>query len=251
MADFGSLPLRVVDAMTLRPEYREVLQPGTLLATRDGQGYTLPRYFLEIPSWEAALETQLSEHFSVWEFLNVDVRETELLRSSWPRYLPCAVVLLAAHLEVLRREVDTYIHIAANGGYRSPAHALSTHASTHCWGTAVNLYRIGDDWLDDEPTIARYRELLGRLLPGTWVRPYGEEGGDADDHLHLDLGHVTLTPRREQVSPSAGAAATPDDQHVHPDDAADEADGAGGHDDDGQDDEANHDEPRDEDEAEA
>jgi hypothetical protein len=229
MADFGSMPLRVVDAMTLDAEYREVLQPGTLRSTRDGHGFALPRYFLEVPSWEAALETQLSDHFCVWEFLNVDVRETKLLRASWPRYLPCSITLLAAHLEVLRREVDTYIHVAANGGYRSPAHALSTHASTHCWGTAVNLYRVGDDWLDDEPTIARYRELIGRLLPGVWMRPFGDAEGEAGDHLHLDLGHVTLTPRREQLSQPAGEPPTPDDREIHPDDEteADEQDGAG------------------------
>jgi hypothetical protein len=27
------------------------------------------------------------------------------------------------------------------------------------------------------------------------VRPYGHEIGKADDHMHLDLGYITLVPR--------------------------------------------------------
>jgi hypothetical protein len=191
MADF---PLRVVDGMKLSDEYRRLLRPGELMRDRGGKLRRLPRFFYEIPSWEVALSTPLSTHFEVWEFLNVDVRETEALRSCWPRFLPCAVSALAAFLELLRREVDTYVHIAANGGYRSPAHRLSTHASTHCWGTAANLYRVGDDWLDERKAIARYAKLAERLLPGIYVRPWGTQPGEADDHLHLDLGWMVRVP---------------------------------------------------------
>jgi hypothetical protein len=53
----------------------------------------------------------------------VDVREVEAMRT-FPRYVPCAVALLATALEVFRAEVGTFVHIAANGGYRSPGHAL-------------------------------------------------------------------------------------------------------------------------------
>jgi hypothetical protein len=198
MREYAGLSLRVVDALELDAEYRAVLRPEETLRTRQGVDRALPRYFLEVPSWEVAVETQLTPHFSVWEFLNVDVREAEILRMDWPRYLPCAVTLLAAHLEVLRRELDTYVHIAANGGYRSPGHALSTHASPHCWGTAANIYRIGDEYLDGEETIAKHRALVERLLPGVWIRPYGPDEGEADDHLHLDLGYVTVTPRARE-----------------------------------------------------
>ena len=52
--------------------------------------------------------------------------------------------------------VGTFVHVSANGGYRSPSHALTRNASTHCWGTAVNIYRIGDTFLDDRASIERY-----------------------------------------------------------------------------------------------
>jgi hypothetical protein len=208
MADF---PLRVVDGMEMAPEYRRLLRPGELMLDRGGRLRRLPRFFYEIPSWEVALETTLAPHFQLWEFLNVDVRETQLLRSDWPRYLPCAVSALASFLELFRREVDTYVHLAANGGYRSPAHRLSTHASTHCWGTAANLYRVGDDWLDESRTISRYARVAERLMPGVYVRPLGPGVGQADDHLHLDLGWTVLVPhgtageraRREDAAPAA------------------------------------------------
>jgi len=190
----GDFTLRVVDGLKLDDGLRRILRPGELMRDRDGRLRRLPRFFYEIPSWETALETPLSPHFETWEFLNVDVRETERLRSDWPRYLPCAVTLTASFLELFRREVDTYVHIAANGGYRSPAHALSTHASPHCWGTAANIYRVGDDWLDGEKTIARYVKVARRLMPGVYARPYGHGVGEADDHLHLDLGWTLVVP---------------------------------------------------------
>lgn len=194
-------PLRVVDGLELDAEHRAVLRPCELLKGRDGRSRRLPRWFFEVPSWEAALESDLSPHFKVWEFLNVDVREDERLRSEWPRYLPCAVSLLAAFLELLRREVDTYVHIAANGGYRSPAHGLSTHASAHCWGTAANIYRVGDDWLDGERTMRRYTRVVEKLMTGVYVRPWGTALGEADDHLHLDLGWTVLVPHGSTGEP--------------------------------------------------
>ena len=87
---------------------------------------------------------ELTPNFGLWEFIDVDVREAEPLRR-FPRYVPCAVTLLARALERFRDHVGTFVHVAANGGYRSPAHALTAHASPHCWGTAANIYRIGDD----------------------------------------------------------------------------------------------------------
>lgn len=187
-------PLRVVDACTLPRPYREVLRPGEPLTGRDGQTRELPRFFYEIPSWQVALETPLTEHFMLWEFLNVDVREAELLRARWPRYVPCAITLLAAHLEIFRREVDTFVHVAANGGYRSPAHQLSTHASTHCWGTAANLYRVGDDVLNDQASVVKYNRVARRAMPAVFTRPFGHGAGEADDHVHLDVGYALVVP---------------------------------------------------------
>lgn len=203
MTERFSLPL--VDGMELAEDYRRVLRPGELMRDRLGRTRRLPRYFYEIPSWEEARETQLTEHFAVWEFLNVDVWEHELLRRHWPRYIPCAVTLLATHLEMFRREVGTFVHVAANGGYRSPAHRLSSHASTHCWGTAVNLYQIGDEMLDTQNAIVRYNRLARKLMPGVYVRPYGHGVGEADDHVHMDVGYTVMVPH------DAGSE-TPEDQ---------------------------------------
>lgn len=186
--------LRVVDGLALPRETQRVLRPGKLLTGRDGTRRRLPRFFYEVPSWEVALEADLAPHFKVWEFMNVDVREHRMQRLEWPRYLPLAVGVLAAALEMLRAEAGTYVHIAANGGYRTPAHRLTAYASTHCWGTAVNLYRVGDDWLDDEKEIVRYGALARSLSPAFHAQPFGHGVGGTDDHLHLDLGYVTVDP---------------------------------------------------------
>lgn len=194
MTDQASFPLRVIDGLKLEPEYREILRPGEILTDRHGRARRLPRFFFEVSSWEEATEARLSENFAVWEFLNVDVRETALLRSTWPRYVPCAITLIAWQLELLRAEVKTLIHIAANGGYRSPAHELSSYASPHCWGTAVNIYRIGDEYLDDQGTIQRFNRLARKATPMVRTAPYGHSAGYTDDHVHLDLGYTVFVP---------------------------------------------------------
>jgi hypothetical protein len=70
---------------------------------------TLPRQFLRIDSWDLALDTPLTPHFMAWELISVDVREAPPLRS-FPRYVPCALLLLASALELFRLEVGTYVH---------------------------------------------------------------------------------------------------------------------------------------------
>jgi hypothetical protein len=193
VSESGTLPLPVVDGLKLDQQHRRVLCPDGVLRDRGGRARRLPRFFYEVDSWQTAQKIQLTENFSLWEFLTVDVREVEPLRT-FPRYVPCAVTSLAAHLELLREAVDTFVHIAANGGYRSPKHALTDGASTHCWGTAANIYRIGDDFLDNQEKIERYARLVDRKLPGIWTRPYGSEKGFADDHLHIDLGYMLVVP---------------------------------------------------------
>ena len=188
-----SLPLPLVRAGDLPPEWQQVLRPGETLADRAGTPRVLPTSFLRVDSWNQALETDLTAHFKVWELIGVDVRET-LLARSFPRYVPCAIVLLAAALELFRLEVGTFVHVAANGGYRSPRHALTRHASRHCWGTAANIYRVGDTYLDTREEIEKYAAIARRLIPGVWVRPYGQEDGQADDHLHIDLGYTVFDP---------------------------------------------------------
>lgn len=202
----GVLPLPVIDAHELPSELRDVLRPGEELRDRHGTRRRLPRYFYEVESWNAALQIEVAPNFTLWEFLGIDVREAVPLRSSFPRYIPCAVTVLAAHLAVFRQAVGTYVHIAANGGYRSPAHRLTRYASRHCWATAANIYRIGDDYLDDLDTITRYARIARSVLPAAWIRPTGHGDGEADDHLHLDLGYVLLEPvelRPEEVAMAA------------------------------------------------
>lgn len=187
------LPLPCVDGLELPAEYRRVLRPGESLRDARGRKRVLPRYFLVVDSWDTALSTRLTENFTLWELIGVDVRETPELRS-FPRYVPCAVLLLAMALELFRREVGTYVHVAANGGYRSPAHRLNRHASRHSWGTAANIYQIGDDLLNDADTIEKYAAAARGAAPGIWIRPCGNTEGAADDHLHLDLGYTVFDP---------------------------------------------------------
>jgi hypothetical protein len=189
----STLPLPVVRGDELPREVQEVLRPGKTLQDRSGAARTLPSSFLRVDSWHQALETPLTAHFKLWELMGVDVREAPLLRG-FPRHVPCALVLLAAGLELFRLEVGAPVHVAANGGYRSPAHGLSRHASRHCWGTAANIYRIGDSWLDNREEIEKYAALARRVIPGVWVRPFGQQDGEADDHLHVDIGYTVFDP---------------------------------------------------------
>ena len=189
----GSL-LPVVDGSGLPPPYRQLLRPGAMMATSDGTVHRLPRFFYRVDTRAIAVDTQLTPHFGLWEFIEVDLHEPEPLRT-YPRYVPCAVAVLAAALEVLRVEIGAPIRIAANGGYRSPSHTGSRSGSAHCWGTAANIYRIGGDLVDSEGAIARYSDVASRVFHGCWTRPYGHDRGFSDDHLHLDLGYVTAVPR--------------------------------------------------------
>jgi hypothetical protein len=194
------LPLPLVRAADLPGEARQVLRPGETLEDRSGAARVLPSSFLRVDSWNVAMDTLLTPHFKLSELIGVDVREAPLVRS-FPRYVPCAVLLLAAALELFRIEVGTYVYVAANGGYRSPGHALSRHASRHCWGTAANIYRIGDTYLDTREEIEKYAAIARRVIPGVWVRPFGLEDGEADDHLHLDIGYTVFEPVQEGSQP--------------------------------------------------
>lgn len=185
--------LKIVDALALDESYRKLLRPGEVLTDREGRAHRLPRFFYEVDTWQTALDVKLTPHFSLWEFVNIDLREAEQIRT-FPRYVPCAVVLTAAYLELFRERVGTYVHIAANGGYRSPAHALTTSASTHNWATAANIYRVGSDYMDTKESIERYAQIAASVMPSAWARPFGYSPGFTMDHLHVDLGYVTVVP---------------------------------------------------------
>ena len=188
-----TVSLPVVDAFELPEPQRALLRPGELMRTREGACHRLPRFFYAVESAVVAVNTQLTPHFSLWEFIEVDLREPALLRA-YPRYVPCAITVLATALEVFRREVGAPVRIAANGGYRSPAHAHSVSGSPHCWAAAANIYSIGSDFLDTEERITRYAEVAARTIGACYMRPFGIGPGHADDHLHLDLGYVIVVP---------------------------------------------------------
>ena len=190
----ATFPLRLVDGRRLERRFRDVLLPGGILCDHAGQARVLPRYFYEVASWDQARDTYLSPHFAVSEFIHTDVREAPALRV-FPRYIPCATVLLANALELFRQAVGNYVYIGANGGYCSPRHARIGGASPHCWGTAANVYRVGDTYLDSQESIVRFAEIARSVLPTIWTRPLGPELAKTDDHLHLDLGYVVSVPR--------------------------------------------------------
>lgn len=190
--------LRLVDGLRLEDGYREALRPGEVVEHPDGRSVQLPRYFYEISSWDAALDTRISSHFGAFEFLDVDLREAEPLRA-FPRYLPCAVVAFAAALERFRDAVGGPVRIAANGGYRSPSHELSVVTSPHLWGAAADIYLVDNEYMDDLDRIERYGRMAAEAIPGVWVRPTGDEAGRSFDHLHLDLGYLVMVPRPQHL----------------------------------------------------
>jgi hypothetical protein len=194
----STFALRLVDGRGLEQRYRDVLRPGGILCDLAGRARVLPRFFYEVESWQQARDTHLSPHFTVSEFIHTDVREAPPLRV-FPRYIPCATLLLAFALEQLREEVGTYVFVGANGGYCSPKHRGTGAASPHCWGTAANIYRIGDTYLDTPETIRRYAALAHEVIPTIWTRPLGDARMLTDDHLHVDLGYVIAEPREAQV----------------------------------------------------
>jgi hypothetical protein len=187
--------LKVVDAFDLDDELRAALKPGEMVRDAEGRRHRLPRYFYEIPSHEVASETRLTAHFGLNEFILTDLKESPRLQQ-WPRYVPCAVRILAFYLEQFRSAVGASIHIAVNGGYRSPAHKLSQNATAHMWGTAADIYRIGSTIVKTKEQIEKYNDIAEDLSDDVHVLPYGHiTGKNADDHVHLDLGFITLIPR--------------------------------------------------------
>lgn len=198
MPDISPFQLKIVDGLRLPIEVRNALQPGGTLRDAYGHARVLPRFFYEIPSWQAALELQLTPNFALWEFIHTDIREAEALRG-FPRYIPCSVPMFAMVIQRFRDALRTPVHIAANGGYRSPQHALTCRASPHCWGAAADIFKIGESYLNTRETIEKYAALARELLPGVWTHPVGHGAEETDDHLHLDVGYMLTVPHKTRV----------------------------------------------------
>jgi len=191
----GAEILRAIDGLDLPDEYRALLRPGEVETDVQGNVHRLPRFFYEISTWQEAHQIRLAPHFTLAELMLVDCREARLLLTQFPHYVPCATVLLARFLEDFRREVGAPVFISANGCYRSPAHQIGGAKSIHAWGTAANIYRVGETFLSEVKAVERYRAIAASLGPAVFVRPFGPEQGQTDDHLHIDLGFTSLTPR--------------------------------------------------------
>ncbi|HEX8280591.1 MAG TPA: hypothetical protein VF551_04380 [Chthoniobacterales bacterium] len=183
--------LEVVDGRELSEEHRRLLRPGERIEDESGVAHHLPRFFFAVPSWPAAHDTRMAAHFKLAELMTVDCREASTLLHEFPHYVPCAIALLAGYLEAFRQAVGASVFVSANGGYKSPAHERRRAKDPHCWGTAADIYRVGDTYLDDEKSITRYADVAASLGRQLYVRPYSA----GDDHLHIDLGFVSVTPR--------------------------------------------------------
>lgn len=186
--------LKVVDAFDLDDDLRTIFRPGEMVRDKFGRRHRLPRYFYEVPSQDVAEDIWLTDHFRLMEFIQVDIKETDRLQE-WPRYVPCAVRLLAFYLQRVRESFGLSMHVAVNGGYRSPAHKLAHAATPHMWGTAADFYRVGTTILDEQQAIERFNRIAEDVSDDIFAMPYGHEVGFADDHLHLDIGYITSIPR--------------------------------------------------------
>jgi len=195
MSDVREPALKVVDAFDLDDELRSILKPGEMIRDALGRRHRLPRYFYEVPDHDFAMSYRITTHFGLNEFILSDLKEAARLQS-FPKYIPCAVRVLAFYLEQFRLAAGASVHIAVNGGYRSPGHKMSADASPHMWGSAADVYRIGGTILKTKEAIGKYNDIAEDLSEDVSVLPYGHvTGNNADDHVHLDLGYITLIPR--------------------------------------------------------
>src|SRR5437773_8613506 len=113
-------------------------------------------------SHDDAMSLPLTPHFGMNEFVLVDLKEAQRLQT-FPRYIPCAVRMLAFYLEQFRAAAGASVHIQVNGGYRSPAHKLSIDATPHRGGTAADVYRIGTNTLKTTESIDRHTDVAEEL----------------------------------------------------------------------------------------
>ena len=188
-------PLPVVDGLTLSKELRSLLRPDELIEDFAGASHTLPRFFYRVANWDLAKVTRLTPYFTLAELMAVDCREADLLLRNFPHYVPCTISILARYLDEFRQRVGAPVSVSVNGGYRSPGHCFTKAATPHLWGSAANIYRIGDSYLDSQRTIEKYAAIARELGQEVYAKPFGSTPGATDDHLHLDLGYIRWKPR--------------------------------------------------------
>ena len=141
-ADASESGLKVVDAFDLEPDVRALLKPARDgRRTSRGGGTGCRATSTRSPPTRRRADIRLTPHFGLNEFLLVDLKEAQRLRS-YPRYVPCAV-----------RAPRLLPRAAARGGGRPAAHrrqrrlplaraqARRRAPRPHMWGTAADLYR--------------------------------------------------------------------------------------------------------------
>ncbi|MBW3563746.1 MAG: hypothetical protein KY459_03380 [Acidobacteria bacterium] len=190
----------VVDGFTLEEPLRSCLSPGAFVRDFEGKLRRLPRFFLRVPSKKAAWNTYLTTHFAIGEFLRVDLKEAEPLRS-FPRYIPTAVRFLALTLQNVRNAVGSTLNISVNGGYRSPLHQRGHRGDPHRWACGADIYRIGSTLIDGEEPHEKFASVVREVDASLRISPWGSEPGHADDHLHLDIGYALLDPPELEEDP--------------------------------------------------
>ena len=174
-----------------------------LLQDRCGISRTLPSSFLRVDSWSQALETPLSPNFKLWNWIGVDVRETPLMGPS---------ALRSVRGRAAGRRARTVPpgsrHLCARGRQRR----LSLAGACAQPARLAPLLGHGRQHLPHrrhlarQPRGSRRRRHRTARDSGVWIRPYGPEDGQADDHLHLDIGYTVFEPVHEQDAVASGEA---------------------------------------------
>ncbi len=187
--------LPIVDGLQLPSALRALLRPGEMFDDDEGRPHQLPRFFLQVDSWEQAKKTKLTAHFTLAELISVDCQEAPSLLREFPHYVPCAIAVLARYLEEFRTRAEAPLLVTVNGGYRSPSHRMTKHATPHLWGAAADIFRVGDAPMDSQKNVERFARIAEGIGQEVFTKPFGHGAGETDDHLHVDLGFLHLIPR--------------------------------------------------------
>lgn len=184
----------VVDGVAL-PEASS-MRPGMKLRTGD----LLPRLYIVCRSAEA-FDLLLTPHFVLREFISTEEIGNGI---RFPYFVPAAIVRLAAAVEGLRAAMGGNPMVLSSG-FRSPFHSMYLQdpgkASTHRFGTAVDIVRAGE--LDASQALLDrvYAAAFDHPTPG--VRPSGAsplgfeyaeslaEMNGIPDHAHIDMGFIS------------------------------------------------------------
>ena len=187
-------PLPIVDGLELDAPVRSLLMPGVPVRDSHARLRRLPRFFYAVESWNVALETQADAAFR-----DVGVHGRRSVRAG-----AAAPVSRATCRAPSRRSPRISRCCASRSARRftSPPTAdidrrrtaSRSPGSPHCWGTAANIYRIGDRVSRRARRDRKVRGARDRSAAGAARAAVRAGPGCVDDHVHLDLGYVTAVP---------------------------------------------------------